>query len=83
MTFHEARYNTAVCHYKLSLRLRKPADREKYLKLARNDIVFTHRLFPNMGGQEWYGKYDALLKKIQRSLGEQAVGFNSSTSNKR
>ena len=81
--FHEARYATALCHYKLSLRLRKPADREKYLTLARNDIVFTRRLFPNMGGQEWYGKYDALLKKIQRSLGEQAVGFNSSTSNKR
>ncbi len=73
--FHEARYGTAVCHYKLSLRLRQPADREKYLKLAKNDIVFTQRMFPNMGGQEWYTKYDALLKKVQRSLGERGDGL--------
>ncbi len=76
--FHEARYNSALCHHKLSLRLRQPEDRQKYLNLAKNEIVFTQRLFPDMGGQAWYAQYDALLKKIQRSLGEQADGLEKS-----
>ncbi len=75
--FHEARYNSALCHYKLALRLRKATDRTEYLNRARNEIVVTQRMFPNMGGPTWYSRYDALLKKIQRSLGERAEGLAS------
>ncbi len=74
--FHEARYNTAACHYKFALRLRQPADRTKYLKLAKDDVVLTQRMFPNMGGTQWHEKYDALLRKIQRSLGEPVAGLD-------
>ena len=74
--FYEARYNTAVCHYQLALRLRKESDRKTYLERARNDIVFTHRLFPTLGGPPWYGKYNTLLKKIQQSQGERMTGLS-------
>ncbi|MGM0488847.1 MAG: hypothetical protein ACQESR_19075 [Planctomycetota bacterium] len=79
--FLEARYNTAVCHYELARRLRKDTDRETYLKKARNDIVFTHRLYPDLGTREWFQKYDALLKKIQRSRGQPVAGLARATNN--
>lgn len=73
--FLEARYNTALCHYRLALRLREDSDRKEYLTKAKNDIVFTHRLYPSLGGREWFGKYSELLKRIQRSLDRPAVGL--------
>lgn len=74
--FLEARYNTAVCHFKLGLRLRKDSDRKAYLRKANNDIVFTYRLYPRLGGEKWFQKYNALLKEIQRSRGKAAVGLS-------
>jgi len=74
-TFHEARYNTALCHYKYALRLRQASDREKYLNRAKNDIVLTQRLFPAMGDERQRAAYDELLKLIQKALNEPAVGL--------
>lgn len=74
-TFHQARYNTALCHYKYALRLRQKESQQKYLIQARNDIEFTQRLYPNMGGETWWAAYHELLKKIQQSLGERATGL--------
>ncbi len=73
--YHQARFNAAQCHYKYALRLRAPADRQKYLQSAKDYIVFTQRLYPQMGGAPWRGKYDALLKTIQRALNEPVVGL--------
>ncbi len=73
--FYEARYNTALCDYQLALRLRKESDRKKYLTRAQNELVFTHRLYPSLGGPEWFGKYNTLLKKIQQALGQRAKGL--------
>jgi tetratricopeptide (TPR) repeat protein len=74
-TFHQARYNTALCHYKYALRLKQKEQQQKFLTQARNDIEFTQRLYPNMGGETWWAAYHELLKKIQQSLGERAVGL--------
>jgi tetratricopeptide (TPR) repeat protein len=73
--YHQARFNAAQCHYKYALRLRTPADRQKYLKSAKDYIVFTQRLYPQMGGAQWRAKYDTLLKSIQRGLSESPVGL--------
>ena len=73
--FYEARYNWALCEYRLALRLRKESNRKEYLQKAQDVVVFTHRLYPTLGGQKWYGKYNALLKDIQQAQGERAVGF--------
>jgi tetratricopeptide (TPR) repeat protein len=80
--YHQARYNAAVCYYEYSLCLRKPEEREKYLKFAKDCIVFTQRLNPQLGGSAWQAKYDALLKKIQRALRESPVGLATTAAKK-
>jgi hypothetical protein len=68
-TFHEARYNLALCRMKRAQCL-EGTEKEKTLKMAELDITRVHVLYPTMGGEEWYGKYDALLKAIQKLRGE-------------
>ncbi|HUT93568.1 MAG TPA: hypothetical protein VMY37_29155 [Thermoguttaceae bacterium] len=73
-TFHEARYNLALCRMELA-QLQHGTEREKTLKMAELDITRVHQLYPKMGGEGWYQKYDALLKAIQRLLGKPAQGL--------
>jgi tetratricopeptide (TPR) repeat protein len=73
--YHQTRYNAAYCYYKYALRLRTQVEREKYLKFAKDCIVYTQRAFPTMGGSQWQAKYDALLKTIQGALKERPVGL--------
>jgi tetratricopeptide (TPR) repeat protein len=72
--FHEARYNLALCRFEYALSL-DGADKTKTLETAKNDVTIIQRLYPDMGGEAWRGKYDALLKKIQGLLGEKQVGL--------
>jgi tetratricopeptide (TPR) repeat protein len=74
-TYHEARYNMAVCYYSYALRLKSSDDKKKYLGIARDSIEYIHKLHPEMGGEKWYAKYDTLLKRVQRELGEASVGL--------
>ncbi len=67
-TFHEAWYNVAFCRMKLAL-TQKGAQRSETLKKAEMDILRVHQLYPEMGGEEMFAKYDALLKKIQKFRG--------------
>ena len=67
-TFHEARYNLALCRLKYA-QCQQGAEKEETLKMAEKDITSTHLLYPEMGGDEWKPKYDALLKNIQRLRG--------------
>jgi hypothetical protein len=43
--------------------------------MAANDITIVQRLYPAMGGDEWFDKYNNLLKKIQKLQGVKAVGL--------
>lgn len=77
--YFQARYQAAHCYYEYATHMRAPADREKYLKYAKDCIVVTYRLYPKLGGAEWYPKYNALLKKIQSALRESPVGLAAET----
>ena len=67
-TFHDARYNLALCRMKFALS-RPEAEKPGLLKRAENDILVVQRLRPDMGGKKWYNQYDDLLRAIQRYLG--------------
>ena len=68
-TFHEARYNLALCRKNLA-QCQQGTKRDETLKMAELDITRVHALYPTMGGEEWYRKYDSLLKTIQELRGE-------------
>ena len=75
-TFHEARYNLAICDYQYALSLKKdPARRSKYLLRAQKDITITASSYPRLGGPAWRAKYDRLLRKIQSARGEKSQGL--------
>ena len=74
--FHEARYNMAVCRYKYALRKKaKSADRKKYMGYAKAELMNTYKLYPKMGGKLWQPRYNSLLMRIQKELGEKATGL--------
>ena len=67
-TFHEARYNVALCRMKLALASRG-AEKTKSLEQAEKDITIIYKLYPKMGGPERFAKYDSLLKSIRTFRG--------------
>ena len=73
--FHEARYNLAVCRLKQAQQAKDDALRTKYLAQASRDIGSVFALYPEMGGKDWYDKYDSLLKNVQKLKGEKATGL--------
>lgn len=66
--FHEARYNFALCLFKYALS-KTGKERDKCLRQAEGAIRVDQLLDPKMGGEKWYGQYDALLRDIQGQLG--------------
>ena len=72
--FHEARYNLALCRMEFAVSL-KGNERAEQLKRAKDDILIIQRLYPDMGGDEWAGKYNDLFKRIQKLLGEPSTGL--------
>lgn len=72
--FHEARYNLALCRFKLA-QSKSGTEKKALLQQAQKDITVVQRQFPEMGRQPWYGKYDDLLKKIQSLRGVTASGL--------
>ena len=77
-TFHEARYSMARARYEQAMR-RAGNAQEQYLKRAQIVISSTFGLYPDLGGPAWRSKYDALLKRIQKSLGQETNGLESLT----
>lgn len=71
---HEARYNYALCHYKYAAK--NPATKLETIKAAKKDIVLTIGFYGD-GGANWRPKYDDLLKKIQKDLGETQNGLEA------
>ena len=75
-TFHEARYNIALCR-KLYAELRPENDARKktLLELAKDSIHDTQQFESTMGGEKWKPKYDALLRDLQKQLDQPPVGL--------
>ena len=74
-TFHKARLKLAESRFQYGLQVKDSAVKTKTIESARQDLWFTYRTFPSLGGPESTAEYERLLKRIQKSLGEQAVGF--------
>ncbi len=66
--FHECRYNLALCRYEFAMKSGK-TDRKKSLQSARNELILTSRMYPQLGGPDRKKQYEALLKKVQQALG--------------
>lgn len=72
--FHEARHNLALCRMELGQSQSGP-ERKETLQRAKDDILIIQRLYPEMGGETWRGKYNDLFKRIQKLLGESPSGL--------
>jgi len=73
--FHEARYNLALCRFRYALQKSDKSERIKYLEMAKRDIEMTYSLYPELGGEDLFKKNDALVKEIQKELGEDPIGL--------
>jgi tetratricopeptide (TPR) repeat protein len=80
--FHEARYNLALCRFHYALQQSDKSERIKYLEMAKRDIEMTYSLYPELGGEEFFKKSDALVKEIQKELGENPIGLAAFKSQK-
>lgn len=69
--FFEARYHVALCRYLWGKAINDKAVIEKSV----SDITKVNSLYPKMGGAEQRGKFDRLLKLIQKELGQQQTGL--------
>jgi tetratricopeptide (TPR) repeat protein len=75
--FFEARYNIPLCRLKHAVNL-TGEERKAALAQADRDIVIVQMLYPEMGGPEWYARFDDLLRKIQELRGAAVVGLQGS-----
>lgn len=73
-TFFDARYHIVLCYYGQSKKA-KGEESKKLLNNAKRDLASVYKLYPQMGGADWSGKFDALLRRIQRDLGEPDKGL--------
>jgi len=74
--YHEARYHVANCRVRMAqLSSSTPEKRAEELRLAEQDIAFTARLDPSLGGEQMAARYDALMKVIQGLTRRQQVGL--------
>lgn len=69
--FFEARYHVALCRFLWG----KKAGEKALIQKSVSDITTVSALFPTLGGPEQRQKFDALLKLIQKELGEKPEGL--------
>jgi tetratricopeptide (TPR) repeat protein len=63
-TFYEARYNIARCRYLAAMKS-EGATRAENLSRAQQSVQSFARLYPDLGGDNWRSRFQALLKQIQ------------------
>ncbi len=73
--FLEARYNLALCRFEYAKHAKDAEQKKRQLGLAKQDVLFTYRLTPDLGDEPWKSKFDALTKEIQQALGSPPVGL--------
>jgi hypothetical protein len=74
-TFHEARYQMAVCYYELGRATEAEKSKNTYFNNAKKATMAIYKQFPTMGGPELKAKYDRLVKLVQKELGETQQGL--------
>lgn len=73
--FHEARFNLALCRYNYAVAQKDAAKKKEAFQRAKTDIAIIAGFYPDMGGDKWKAQYDALLKNVQKALGERPLGL--------
>jgi tetratricopeptide (TPR) repeat protein len=73
--FHEARFNLALCRYNYAVAQKDAAKKKEAFQRARTDVAIIAGFYPDMGGDKWKAQYDALLKNVQKALGERPLGL--------
>jgi hypothetical protein len=74
--FHEARYNLALCRFNMARVQKSKSDEQDQLSRAKDAILQTQQLFGSGAEWEtWKPRYDALMKEIQKALGERPLGL--------
>ena len=53
------------------------AKKNDNLTKAYRAIIATAQLYPDMGGDQWYANYDALLKNIERQQNKEMKGLKA------
>ena len=69
--FFDTRYHVALCRYWSGKKSKNKALMEK----AKSDITTVHALYPAMGGEVHYLKFNKLLKQIETDLGQSPQGL--------
>jgi len=76
-TYYEARYNVADCYYQLAM-TQNGQERSQTLNKANQAITVLLRLGgKDLGGPQWFAKYDSLLKRIQQAAGQKPEGLKA------
>jgi hypothetical protein len=74
--YYEARYNLAFCRFQYAMS-KEGQDRTAQLNQTQRDIMIDYKLDPELGGKQRCEQYDALLKKVQRLLGDREAGLKA------
>jgi hypothetical protein len=72
--FYEARVNVARCRYLAAMKV-SGDERRQDLAKAKQSIQSLAQLYPELGGEQWRGQFDDLLKQIQSAAGQEANGL--------
>jgi len=73
--FHQARLNMAQARMQYGLVQDDAAKKAKILEAAKQDLWFTYKLHPDLGGEATTARYDRLLKQIQKHQGAKEIGL--------
>ncbi|MFG0262238.1 MAG: hypothetical protein ACF788_07595, partial [Novipirellula sp. JB048] len=70
--FYNARYHIALSRFRWGRRAKDTA----IIKRAATDIKQVEGIYPELGGKEQRAKFDALLREIQKELGDPVTGLS-------
>jgi tetratricopeptide (TPR) repeat protein len=72
--FFEARLEAARCRYLAAAKAEGDV-KQQQLDTAKQSIRSMMPLYPDLGGDEWRGKFDDLVKQIQTAAGDKPIGL--------
>jgi tetratricopeptide (TPR) repeat protein len=72
--FFEARLEAARCRFLVGMES-SGAERLKNFATAKQSIRSMLQLYPELGGSRWRGKFESLLRQIQKAAGDTPAGL--------
>lgn len=76
-TFIEARYNLAVCRYRIGKLEKNAAKQKEYYEGTERDIKNVSIVDREYGGENWKPKFDTLARDVQRDLKKKQEGVKA------